>query len=364
MTRQVVLYELNEVPWEIVDFYVARRPDSAIAALLPRAACLTTASEERLIDLQPWRSWPTFHRSMWTQEHNSWDVGQDPSTFRGVDLWTVAARAGKRVGVFGALQSWPPVRFPDGGFHVPDTFARTPATVPMSLRRFQTFNLSMTAENRFAATAEVPMRQLPLVAADLVRHGLTARSGVKLARHLVSERRDPSRRAVRSVMQVVPAFDLFWHLQLECRPDLSVFFTNHVAAMLHRFWEDTEDDGPGAALVLEALDLFDGQLRRMVAWQATNPDSILVIASSMGQGRIPKRELGEVFVVEDATQLAAALELEGAEPISRHVPGAGLPAARRRLGASGPRTARVGRARQRADVSRAAQQRTDRVFRS
>lgn len=314
IARQVVLYELNEVPWEIVDYHVAARPDSALAGLLSSASCLTTTSEERVIDLQPWRTWPTLHRSLWVRDHNSWDVGQDPSTFRGVDIWKVAARAGKRVGVFGALQSWPARRFPDNGFHVPDTFARTSSTVPRSLRRFQEFNLAMTAENRFAAAAEVRLSELPIVAADLLRHGLTARSALTLAEHLVDERRDPSRRAFRAVMQVVPAFDLFWRLQLRRRPDLSVFFTNHVATMLHRYWEDTVEDGPGATLVLEALDLFDRQLARMLAWQRFHPDAVVVIASSMGQGRVPKGDLGDVFVLDDAPRLAATLELDGALP--------------------------------------------------
>ncbi len=311
MTAQVLLYELNEVPWEIVDLYRQQRPMSALAALLPRATSLTTISEERPVDLQPWRSWPTLHRSLWTRDHNSWDLGQDPETFRGVDLWTVAARAGRHVGVFGALQSWPPQRFA-GGFHVPDTFARTPATHPPSLQRFQAFNLAMTAENRFAAGTSLPIRQLPIVGADMLRQGLTPMSAFRLGRHLLAERLDPSQVSKRAVMQVVPGFDIFWRLHRRHAPDLSIFFTNHVASMLHRYWADAlplagAPPGPGQQSILAALDIFDRQLRRMLRWQLEARDRVLVIASSIGQERVEKLEMGSSFVVQDAARLAATL---------------------------------------------------------
>ena len=32
--RDVILYELNEVPWTIVDYYITRRPNSNLAELI------------------------------------------------------------------------------------------------------------------------------------------------------------------------------------------------------------------------------------------------------------------------------------------------------------------------------------------
>jgi hypothetical protein len=94
---QVIVYELNEVPWSIIDRYVKERPDSALAAALPGARCLTT-HEEDTDNLLPWRTWPTFHKSMHTPEHNSYELGQDPATFCGENIWDVAEEAGLRVG--------------------------------------------------------------------------------------------------------------------------------------------------------------------------------------------------------------------------------------------------------------------------
>ena len=45
--RDVILYELNEVPWDVVDIYVNNRPTSHIAALLREGQSLTTVHEDR-----------------------------------------------------------------------------------------------------------------------------------------------------------------------------------------------------------------------------------------------------------------------------------------------------------------------------
>src|SRR5687767_8710433 len=100
--REIILYELNEVPWRVVDYYVARRPKSNLAALIDGGQSLTTHHDPSG-DLQPWRTWPSAHTSMY--DHNSFDLGQDPSTFRGVPIWDAAERAGLSVGLFGPLQS-------------------------------------------------------------------------------------------------------------------------------------------------------------------------------------------------------------------------------------------------------------------
>ena len=36
--RDVIFYELNEVPWRVVDYYIERRPDSHMVAMPIRTA--------------------------------------------------------------------------------------------------------------------------------------------------------------------------------------------------------------------------------------------------------------------------------------------------------------------------------------
>lgn len=324
--RSVLLYELNEVPWSIIDHYVALKPSSTLSGVLNKAATFTTIDEDP-VSLQPWRTWPTFHRSMYTPDHGSRDLGQDPSTFAGEAMWDTASDAGKRVGLFGPMQSWPPRHFP-GGFHVPDTFARSPATHPASLSRFQEFNLSMTQENSFSSDQNLGARQLVGAGVDMVTKGLTPRSVIDIASHLVRERRDARHRGARSMMQVIPSFDLFWRLHRRTRPDLSIFFTNHVAGMMHRYWGDgiegyddagyTPDKEVFGTFVVAAMDLFDGHLSRMVAYAENHPSTVVVVASSMGQAAIPYRKVQTTYLLSNPQKLLDALGLRGSEGLAMY----------------------------------------------
>lgn len=229
MATRVLLYELHEVPCE---------PESNLSRLVT-SAMLRTELDDDAVELMPWRTWHTFHTSLYTREHNAFDQGQDPASFRGTPLWDVADDAGLGVGLFGVMQSWPPREFRAGGFYVPDSFARTDGTFPRSLRRFQAFNRAMTEENTFAAESELSPRRLAGVGADLLLRGLTPRSLARGARQMVDERRDARYKARRAAAQVLPCFDVFWRLHRRHQPALSIFFTDHVAPMMHRFWGDS-----------------------------------------------------------------------------------------------------------------------------
>lgn len=314
----VVLYELNEVPWEIIDLYVEKRPGSHVARLVDNGECLTTHTNDP-DHLSPWGTWPTFHTGLHRADHNSHQLGQDPATFRGTNFWEVAENAGKKVGLFGVLQTWPARPFRNGGFYVPDTFARSPETVPSSLEGFQKFNLSMTNELGFSADQPLSLPRLATAGVGLLAQGMTPWSSAQLSKQLVREQRDSRYKAGRSIMQALPAFDLYWRQHRKEKPDLSIFFTNHVAGMMHRFWGDTfpdyatqygyEADPVFGAFVSEAMDIFDHQLGRVLRYVDAHPETVLVVAASMGQGPIPYNHIGETYVIEDTDALAAALEL-------------------------------------------------------
>jgi hypothetical protein len=322
--RDVILYELNEVPWGVVDQYVGKRPNSNLASMLDGGQSLTTIHEDRkeLGGLQPWRTWPTFHTS--TYDHNSFDLGQDPDTFRAETMWDVAERAGLSVGLFGPLQSWPAREFAHGGFFIPDTFSQDSKTYPKSLERFQSFNLAMTSENNFSPDSVLGPKMILGTGVDLLRQGLTPKSAGTLAAHLTRERTDKRYKAYRSVMQVLPGFDLYWRLQQKHQPRLSVFFTNHVAGMMHRFWgdgmpgyADTHDyvaDDIYGSFIVDAMDLVDRQLGRIRKYMASHPQAVLFLAASMGQGPIDHTPVEQgLFVLEDHNQLVTRLGLPKTE---------------------------------------------------
>lgn len=315
--RRVILYELNEVPWVVVDQFVRRHPRSHLARRLGSALTRTTVDDDP-VKLQPWRTWPTFHTSRYADEHHSMALGQDPATFEGATIWDVVADAGRPIGLFGPMQSWPPRSLPGGGFHVPDTFATTAATVPPELERFQALNLRMTTENTFASNAPLEVRTLLGAALDLVVRGLRPASAWQLARHLIDERRDARYTARRAAMQVLPGFDVFHRLDRRHRPHLSIFFTNHVAAMQHRYWGDGMDgyadafqyepDPVFAGFVMQAMAMFDAQLGRLLA--SADDDTIVLVASSMGQAPTAKEVMDDCYVLRHPDQLVATLGLQ------------------------------------------------------
>ncbi len=318
--RDVIFYELNEVPWTIVDHYLAKRPDSNFAALIKNGLSLTTVHDDS-VHLTPWRTWPTLHNSMY--DHNSFDLGQDPATFRGDPIWNVADQAGLRVGIFGPMQSWPAHQFANGGFYIPDTFSQDSKTFPSSMSSFQEFNLAMTKKMGFDANVALDPKMLAGAGVDMLRHGLTAGSSAAIVRHLLRERKDKRYKAFRAGLQVLPGFDLYWKLHLKNRPRLSIFFTNHVASMMHRFWGDTmpgytdmyeyKADDVFGSFIMASMELADKQLGRIRKYLAANPKSMLVVAASMGQGPVRAR-FGEanMFILDDRDKFAARL---GINPI-------------------------------------------------
>ena len=317
--RRVLLYELNEVPWSVVDHYVSLRPASTLASLLQNGRCLTSRDDDPA-ELSPWRTWPTFHKSLYTADHNSYELGQDPSSFRGTNVWDVVAEAGLSVGLFGALQSWPARHLNENSFYVPDTFARDAKTEPAALRNFQRFNLKMTAENSFSSDSPLNAREAIVAGLSLMRLGLSQRSAATIAAHLLREQVDGRHKGARSMMQALPSFDLFWRLFKQYQPSLSVFFTNHVAAMMHRFWGDAmpsyaqtfeyQPDPVFATFLTRALDIADAQLARLVAQTRRDPSLVLLVAASMGQDAIPAESLeGALLYLEDGARLLAGLGL-------------------------------------------------------
>ena len=80
MGRKIVFFELNEVPYRVVDDFCERRPDSALARLLPRSAQYETRCEDEG-KLQPWVTWPSVHRGVNNIRHGLAHLGQSNQDF-------------------------------------------------------------------------------------------------------------------------------------------------------------------------------------------------------------------------------------------------------------------------------------------
>ena len=76
--RKIILYELNEVPKKLVDFYVNKNPNSALAFISNEGINLDTITMDEG-ELHPWSTWPTVHRGVNNNLHNIRYINQDLS---------------------------------------------------------------------------------------------------------------------------------------------------------------------------------------------------------------------------------------------------------------------------------------------
>lgn len=316
MTRRVVVIELNEVPWRVLDDHVKAHPASPTAQILAGSRQFTSITPDQG-HLSPWITWPTVHRGVANDVHGFTDLGQDTADAdeRFPAYWALARQAGRSVGVFGPLHTHP---LPDDvdryAFWLPDTFAPDDAAHPASLRPFQAFNLAMARASARNVDTSIDVRRALSFLARSPAQGLRPATVATIVRQLLDERRQPWTRVRRRSLQSVLSFDLFVHQLRRHQPSLSVVFTNHVASAMHRYWaarypDDYEPENYGfdADWQNRYRDEIDVAMRhadrlfaRIADFVASDPRCLVVVASSMGQAAAQGTPVRELLLLRDA----------------------------------------------------------------
>jgi hypothetical protein len=313
--RKVILFELNEVPWRIVDDYVERNPGSALAGALGRSHRYEAYAEDRG-HLSPWTTWPSLHRGVNDEAHMIGDLGQDRTKAdqEYPPIWQLLHEDGVSVGVCGSLHSFPP---PDDitsyAFYLPDTFATGDQAHPKALSDFQAFNLAMARDSARNVDTSVPLRPAAKVLARSRALGIRPSTYRALAAQLASERRNRWKSTRRRTFQAVLGFDVFFAQLKRTRPAFSTFFSNHVASAMHRYWAATyPDDYDEHGLDAEWIERYrdeipwamaqaDRMLERLLRFADRNPEYQVWVASSMGQGPTIARGLETAVYLKDLT---------------------------------------------------------------
>ena len=286
--------ELNEVPWEILDDYVAARPASALARVLAGSHRYVDdrrpgppVAVDDLADAAPRR-----------QRRAAHDLQLRPGPQRRrpavPPIWSLLHDAGVSVGVCGTLHSYPA---PDDldGYAFPCPTRSPPSRWPTrpELVDFQRFNLAMSRESARNVDTGIAKKD----ALEVVRHSRRRDPpGLRRAGQAAAGRAAPAGMTNRRrTFQSVLLFDIFAHQLRRSRPRFSTFFTNHVASAMHRYWAayrpgDYQRLGLGQDWVETFRDEVmwaTGQAADMIGRLAgqvdANPGAQLWIASSMGQ---------------------------------------------------------------------------------
>lgn len=327
MGSNVILFELNEVPLKIIDYYVAARPSSNFARLMASSRVYESVSEDTG-HLSPWITWPSVHRGVANSDHYISDFGQDLGEIDRAypPVWQMLARAGVPTGVCGSLHSYPiPADRENYRFYIPDIFAADAQCIPAAIEPFQDFCLSLARESGRNVSSKVPLASATSLLRTLPELGITPKTVADLAGQILGERLDSTRLVRRRTYQSVLAFDVFMRQLEKRRPAFSTFFTNHVASAMHRYWAAVfPDEYETAAFddewrarfgdeIFFAMTKADEMLGRLLKHVDKHKDIELIVATSMGQEAVETEAMETQLYVTKPDRFVAQLGVERGE---------------------------------------------------
>jgi hypothetical protein len=308
-TPRLLVHELNEAPRGVLEEYAAAHPRGGLARLLGRGQVWDTVTRDAG-HLSPWTTWATVHRGVGAGEHGVRDLGQDLGQVnaRHPCLWRLALERGRAVGVGGSLGSAPlPADAERFAFYLPDCFAQEANAHPPALAALQELTLAMVDRSgrNAGGGAGLPWGLGLRAALRAGALGWGPGTFATVARQLASERLRPVRRARRRNLLPVLGFAAFRRAVRRTRPELATFFTNHLAASLHRYWparwpEDyqrlrlpQEWHARYGGEVDAALRLADQQVAALLRLAEEQPGTLVALVSSMGQAALDDDQVRE-----------------------------------------------------------------------
>lgn len=318
--RKIIFFELNEVPFRIIDYYIQKYPLSVLAQKLPQCYQYETHAVDSI--LSPWITWATLHRGVGATRHKIHHSNQNLNRINQEfpPIWQILSSNGIKTGVFGSLHSYPlPNYLNHYTFYVPDSFATNSECFPENLSVFQEFNLAMARNSARNVSSQVPIGATLKLIAHLPNLGLRIPTLLDTANQLLTQGFKAYRKNRRDTYQTVIAFDLFLKQLKTTKPDFATFFTNHVASAMHRYWaalfpQDYENFGYNEEWVSRyngeidfAMSKFEQFFTQLVRFVDGNPEYTLWIVSSMGQSATTASMVKTQLNLTHAAKLMSAL---------------------------------------------------------
>lgn len=295
--RKIILFELNEVPFKVLDYFVEKFPKSNLAKIFPQCQQYETVTEDKG-HLSPWITWPTLHRGVANEVHGIQDFGEDMTEVdqKYPPIWDILHRNGINCGVFASMHSYPPpADYKNYGFYVPDPFAGGSEAHPENTVPFQKFNLAMSRKSVRNIDTGIDMKAAVELGLSLPGLGIKLGTMAKVGNQLVMERIKPHVKTRRRSYQSILAFDVFIKLLKKSKPQFVTYFSNHIASTLHRYWAAAfPNDYKVNNMETEWLERykdevdfvlwsFDHFLEDLIGFVKKNPEYQIWFASSMGQ---------------------------------------------------------------------------------
>ena len=145
---KLLIYELNELPTKLLNFYIGIKPNSNLSKIIKNGAYIKTLTTDKG-ELHPWTTWPTFYRGVDNTLHGITSLNQNIECEKEYPpIWKFLIKNNISIGIFGSLQSYPPLSCGKVKFYLPDTFSPDCDAIPEELSQFQSFKLSMVIKNK------------------------------------------------------------------------------------------------------------------------------------------------------------------------------------------------------------------------
>lgn len=317
--RNFVIYELNEISPPYLRTLCSRFPDSTLASILTSGTVAST-SVSTSIELHPWSTWPTFHHGINIDEHSYRFLNQEEQTNISQDtLWQHYLDHGKTVGIYGVLQSHLKQPFPPNlSFFVPDSFSSLPS-FPTAADSLQSLNLAALSLRDSTTSGPKILKLLQAIASLVTTSLLPTSVLLPLLSQLKNEIKYSHQSILRPIAYADFNFDCFFHLLSSFTPDLSIFFTNHLAAIMHRYLQFdpsfksySQPSSPFHRVYADCLNkaflAADNHLSKLRDWCIANNQTLIVL-SSMGQVPITQTDLGRSPSISSFKRLLTRLSL-------------------------------------------------------
>ena len=140
--------------------------------------------------------------------------------------------------------------------------------------------------------------------------------------HLIQELFDARYKKRRSNIQAMFSFDAYKKKLKENYTNYSTFFTNHVAANMHRYWlhtfpddfddnlkENIKDAGFNSFSILKAMDIADKQIGYLMKFQESRGGALWVV-SGLGQEAIEREEFQYELFLDNENKFLEFFNLE------------------------------------------------------
>ena len=233
---KIIILELNEVPLKILRKYVG----TSIKGKFNSDHYQTISMDKG--QLSPWITWSTIHRGVTNEKHQLNNINQysKETDNKYPTIFQNCLDKGLSVGLVNTMHSGILAENKSNKFKflIPEAFSRDNFCIPKSLKNFQEFNLLMSrASSRIVSTKMPKNLNIFKVIFSYLRNTKRTRAIRSVFKQMLGELFKPHIKVRRRTIQSDLIFDLYMSLLEKHNPDISSFFTNHVASSMHRFWE-------------------------------------------------------------------------------------------------------------------------------